>query len=53
MFNPLDCEETKLVVGGAMAQPAPVGGKGLIAEIFRDIVRVIEKDLGLRPPNKF
>ena len=35
-----------------MAKPVPVGGKGLIAEIFRDIVRVIEKDLGMLPANK-
>jgi hypothetical protein len=51
-FNQLTCEESKLVVGAAMAKPVPVGGKGLIAEIFRDIVRVIEKDLGLLPANK-
>jgi hypothetical protein len=50
MFDQLDCEETKLVVGGA--KPVPVGGKGLLAEIIRDIIKVIEKDLGLRPPNK-
>lgn len=46
----LKIEETKAVVGGVMSVAPPVArkeGGGLIGEIFRDIVRVIEKDLGL------
>jgi hypothetical protein len=47
----LKIEETKAVVGGVarLAPAAPVARKegGLIGEIFQDIIRVIEKDLGL------
>jgi hypothetical protein len=45
----LKIEETKAVVGGVAGPAARVGsqGGGVIGEIFRDIVRVIEKDLGL------
>jgi hypothetical protein len=45
----LKIEETKAVVGGVARPAAPVGrqGGGLIGEIFRDIIRVIKKDLGL------
>jgi hypothetical protein len=47
----LKIEETKAVVGGLarLAPAAPVARKegGLIGEIFQDIIRVIEKDLGL------
>jgi hypothetical protein len=47
----LKIEETKAVVGGIIsARPAaPVARRegGLIGEIFRDIIGVIEKDLGL------
>jgi hypothetical protein len=42
----LKIEETKAVVGG-YAKPVPRQGGGVIGEIVRDIIMVIEKDLGL------
>ena len=53
-FVELKIEETKAVVGGFARPVVPVSrqGGGLIGEIFRDIVRVIEKDLGLGKVSK-
>jgi hypothetical protein len=48
MLIQLDCEETKSVVGGIASRfPGPLKDRRLIGEIVREVVKVIEKDLGL------